>query len=422
MTPQSLQSAVAPAEGIRHSPLARVRRVLPFLGPAFVASVAYMDPGNFATNIQAGADYGYMLLWVLLVSNLMAILIQSLSAKLGIASGMTLPQAIRANTGRRGNIALWLCAEAAAMATDLAEFLGAAVGMQLLFGLGLFPSAILTAIVSFAMLAVQQRGYTRFEMLIMAFVGIIGACFFVEVFIADPNPAGVLKGMLVPHMTSSAVYVAVGMVGATVMPHVVYLHSGLVQPRNRMLNGTSKREHFRRELVDIALAMNGAWLINSSMVIMAAAVFYASGTPVNGLEDAQATLQPLLGSAAAYAFGIALLASGLSSSTVGTMAGQMIVDGFMQWRVSVFVRRFITMVPALVVIALGTNTLTTLIASQVVLSLVLPFAVVPLVWLTSRRDIMGELVNSRLIRSLAVLVAAMVIGMNVLLLGVTAFG
>ena len=225
MTPQSLESAVAPIEV--PSPLQRIRRVLPFLGPAFVASVAYMDPGNFATNIQAGADYGYMLLWVLLVSNLMAILIQSLSAKLGIASGLTLPQAIRANTSRRTNIGLWLAAEAAAMATDLAEFLGAAVGMQILFGFGLFPSALITAVVSFAMLAVERRGHTRFEALIMVFVVVIGACFFVEIFISNPDPAGILHGMLVPEMTPSAVYVAVGMVGATVMPHVVYLHSGL---------------------------------------------------------------------------------------------------------------------------------------------------------------------------------------------------
>ena len=420
MTPQSLESAVAPIEV--PSPLQRIRRVLPFLGPAFVASVAYMDPGNFATNIQAGADYGYMLLWVLLVSNLMAILIQSLSAKLGIASGLTLPQAIRANTSRRTNIGLWLAAEAAAMATDLAEFLGAAVGMQILFGFGLFPSALITAVVSFAMLAVERRGHTRFEALIMVFVVVIGACFFVEIFISNPDPAGILHGMLVPEMTPSAVYVAVGMVGATVMPHVVYLHSGLVQHRNKMLGGGSKHEHFRRELVDIALAMNGAWLINSSMVIMASAVFFSAGVSIDGIEDAQATLSPLLGEGAAYAFGIALLASGLSSSTVGTMAGQMIVDGFMQWRVSVFLRRFITMIPALIVIGLGTNTLTTLVASQVVLSLVLPFAVVPLVWLTSRRDVMGDLVNGRLIKSLALLVSCMVIGMNVVLLAVTVAG
>jgi manganese transport protein len=212
------------------------------------------------------------------------------------------------------------------------------------------------------------------------------------------------------------------MVGATVMPHVVYLHSGLVQHRSKLLDGSSKREHFRRELVDIALAMNGAWLINSSMVIMASAVFFSSGVPINGIEDAQATLKPLLGDGAAYAFGIALLASGLSSSTVGTMAGQMIVDGFMEWRVSVFLRRLVTIIPAMIVIALGVNTLTTLVASQVVLSMALPFAVVPLVWLTNRRDVMGELVNSRSIRALAVLVSCVVIAMNVVLLAVTAFG
>ncbi len=420
MTPQSVQAAVAQggAERLR-SPRARIRRVLPFIGPAFVASVAYMDPGNFATNVQAGADFGYMLLWVLLVSNLMAILIQSLSAKLGIAAEMTLPQAIRAHTGRRTNFGLWVAAEAAAMATDLAEFLGAAVGMQLLFGLGLFESALITAVLSFGILAMERRGHTRLEALIMVFVAVIGACFLVEIFTSRPDPAGILKGMFVPHLPAEAVYVAVGMVGATVMPHVVYLHSGLVQHRARILNHGSKHEHFRRELVDIALAMNGAWLINSSMVIMASAVFFAGGVPISGLEDAQATLKPLLGNLAASAFGIALLASGLSSSAVGTMAGQMIVDGFMQWKVSVFLRRLITMIPALIIIALGTNTLSTLVASQVVLSLVLPFAVVPLVWLTSRRDVMGDLVNSRLIKTLAVTVAVAVIAMNVVLLWVT---
>jgi manganese transport protein len=421
MTPRSLQAAVAPAEGWS-SPLTRVKRVLPFLGPAFVASVAYMDPGNFATNIQAGADYGYMLLWVLLMSNLMAILIQSLSAKLGIASGMTLPQAIRLHSKRRTTLGLWLAAEAAAMATDLAEFLGAAVGMHILFGLALFPSALVTAVLSFAILAFERRGHSRFEILIIGFVAVIGACFFVEIFISHPDPAGILRGMVVPGINSGALYVAVGMVGATVMPHVVYLHSGLVQHRNTLLGGHSKRQHFHRELVDIALAMNGAWLINSSMVIMASAVFFSGGVPISGIEDAQATLRPLLGEGAAYAFGIALLASGLSSSTVGTMAGQMIVDGFMQWRVSVFVRRFITMIPALIVIGLGANTLTTLVASQVVLSMTLPFAVVPLVWLTSRRDVMGDLVNGSLTRALAVLVSCLVIAMNVVLLAVTLFG
>jgi manganese transport protein len=420
VTPNAVRAAVAPAP-VR-TPWDRVKRVLPFLGPAFVASVAYMDPGNFATNIQAGAQFGYLLLWVLVASNLMAILIQSLSAKLGIASGMTLPQAIRVHTGRRTRIGLWLAAEGAAMATDLAEFLGAAIGMQILFGLGLLPSALLTAVISFALLAVQRRGHVSFEMAIMAFVAVIGAAFVVEIFIANPDPAGVLHGMLVPGIHSSAVYVAVGMVGATVMPHVVYLHSGLVQHRNRILGGASRREHFRRELIDIVLAMNGAFLINSAMVIMAAAVFFSNGVAVNGIESAHQTLQPLLGTVAPAAFGIALLASGLSSSTVGTMAGQMIVDGFMEWRVSVFLRRLITMVPALVVIALGANTLTTLVASQVVLSVVLPFAVVPLVWLTSRRDVMGDLVNGRTVRALAVGVAGVVIAMNVVLLGVTALG
>jgi manganese transport protein len=421
VTPNAVRAAVA-APAVTPTPWGRIKRVLPFIGPAFVASVAYMDPGNFATNIQAGADYGYMLLWVLVLSNAMAILIQSLSAKLGIASGLTLPEAIRAHTGRRARIGLWLSAEAAAMATDLAEFLGAAIGMRILFGLDLLPAALLTAVVSFALLAIQRYGHVGYERVIMAFVAVIGAAFVVELFIAKPDPAGILRGMLVPHLPASAVYVAVGMVGATVMPHVVYLHSGLVQHRNRILQGESRSAHFRRELIDIVLAMNGAFLINSAMVIMAAAVFYAHGIPVNGIEEADRLLNPLLGQVAPAAFGIALLASGLSSSAVGTMAGQMIVDGFMRWRVPVFVRRLITMVPALVVIALGVNTLSTLIASQVVLSMVLPFAVVPLVWLTSRRDVMGDLVNGRTVRTLAIAVAALVIAMNVVLLAVTIAG
>jgi len=349
----------------------------------------------------------------------MALLIQSLSAKLGLASGMTLPEAIRAHTGRHTRLGLWLSAEAAAMATDLAEFLGAAIGMRILFGLDLLPAALLTAVVSFVLLAIQRYGHVGYERVIMAFVAVIGAAFVVELFIAKPDPAGILRGMLVPHLPASAVYVAVGMVGATVMPHVVYLHSGLVQHRNRILQGESRSAHFKRELIDIVLAMNGAFLINSAMVIMAAAVFYANGVPVNGIEEADRLLRPLLGQVAPAAFGIALLASGLSSSAVGTMAGQMIVDGFMRWRVPVFVRRLITMIPALAVIALGVNTLSTLIASQVVLSMVLPFAVVPLVWLTSRRDVMGDLVNSRTVRLLAIAVAVLVIAMNVVLLAVT---
>ena len=295
MTPRAVQAAVVPAEGFR-PPLARMKRVLPFLGPAFVASVAYMDPGNFATNIQAGAKYGYMLLWVLLVSNLMAILIQSLSAKLGIASGMTLPEAIRAHTTRRTRIGLWVAAEAAAMATDLAEFLGAAVGMRDPVRAGTVPvGADHRSRSRSRLLAVQRHGHSRFEVLIMAFVAVIGACFIVEIFISNPDPAGIVRGMLVPNMSSGAIYVAVGMVGATVMPHVVYLHSGLVQPRNKILRGTNKREHFRRELVDIALAMNGAWLINSAMVIMAQPCSSRAGSPSPGSRTHRQTLQPLLG-------------------------------------------------------------------------------------------------------------------------------
>ena len=254
-------------------------------------------------------------------------------------------------------------------------------------------------------------------------MAVIGACFFVEVFISNPDPAAdPARHAGAEPARPNAVYVAVAMVGATVMPHVVYLHSGLVQPGTRCSTATASHQHFRRELVDIALAMNGAWLINSSMVIMASAVFFSSGVPISGIERRPGHAEPAARAGCADAFGIALLASGLSSSTVGTMAGQMIVDGFMQWKVSVFLRRFVTMIPALVVIALGANVLTTLVASQVVLSLVLPFAVIPLVWLTRRRDVMGDMANGRILHGLAVLVSCLVIAMNVVLLAVTVLG
>jgi manganese transport protein len=420
MTPPAETAALPASAALEPVDLrSRLKLLGAFVGPAFVASIAYMDPGNFATNIQAGSEFGYALLWVLLWSNAMAMLIQTLSAKLGIATGLTLPQACRATFRRPVVVGLWIAAEMAALATDLAEFLGAALGFHLLVGLPLFPSAIATGILVFAILAIERRGYRRFEAAIIAFVAVIGLAYAFELFLADPSGHAVAHGTVVPHLSSSALYVAVAMIGATVMPHVVYLHSGLVLPRRGTL---SPQRHLKLERTDIVLAMNGAWLINSAMVVMAAAVFYGAGVSVGSIEDAHQTLDPLLGGLSAAAFGVALLASGISSSTVGTMAGQMILEGFMNVRISIFLRRLITMVPALVVIGLGLDPLSTLIASQAALSIALPFALIPLILLTSRHELMGQLVNRRITRIAGWAITVVVVTLNLVLLAQLALG
>ena len=393
-----------------------------YFGPAFVASVAYIDPGNFASNFEGGARFGYTLLWVLLWSNAMAILIQYLSAKLGIATGKTLPQNCRANFSRKINFGLWVAAELAALATDLAEFLGAALGFHLLFGLPLFPAALITAVIVFLMLAVELYGFRRLEQLIMAFVFAIAACYAFEIFIVKPDWGAVAKGVLVPKINSQSIYVAVSMLGATVMPHVIYLHSALVQHR---VQEDAKRDHpekwiltmrhLRYELFDVLAAMNGAWLINSAMIVMAAAVFYSHRVNFN-FDEAHLTLQPLLPAVSGTAFALALLFSGLSSSTVGTMAGQVIIEGFLDIKFSVFLRRLITIIPALVVIALKLDPLKILLLSQVVLSFAIPFALVPLVVLTRSQKVMSDLVNSRRTNYMSYVVTAVIVGLNLLLL------
>ena len=394
-----------------------------YFGPAFVASIAYIDPGNFATNIEGGTRFGYTLLWVLLWSNAMAILVQYLSAKLGIATGLTLPQNCRTHFSRPMTIFLWVAAELAAAATDLAEFLGAALGFYLLFNINLFVAALITAVLVFLILAIELYGYRSLEQVIMLFVFGIGACYAIEMFLAKPNWAQVATGVLVPRINSSSIYIAVSMLGATVMPHVVYLHSALVQKRmqgDEFKCATGqwivRLRHARYELIDVLAAMNGAWLINSAMIIMAAAVFYHSGQHVASIEDAHRTLKPLLGSLSAGAFGLALLLSGLSSSTVGTMAGQVIIEGFLEVKFSIFLRRFITVLPALIVIGMKLDALKILVLSQVVLSFTLPFALIPLIVLTRRANVMGDLVNSRRTNWLAYLSATVILLLNGLLL------
>ncbi|HET9951192.1 MAG TPA: Nramp family divalent metal transporter [Candidatus Eisenbacteria bacterium] len=393
----------------------QLREFIPFVGPAFVASVAYVDPGNFATNIAAGSDFRYQLLWVLLWSNLMAILVQLLSAKLGIATGRSLPRNCREHFPRATNYFLWVAGEISALATDLAEFLGAALGFSLLFGMPLLPAALLTGVATFLILSMERLGFRKLEYVIMAFVGVISLAYVAELFLAKPPWGQIVHHVAVPHLDASSLYVAVGMLGATVMPHVVYLHSALVLPRRAEMGHKDHARHFRMERIEVLVAMNVAWVINSAMVIMSAAVFHDRGMPVQSIEEAHRTLAPLLGEFSSFLFAVALLASGLSSSAVGTLAGQVILEGFLDVKMSIFLRRLITMVPALVVIALGLDPLKILVLSQVCLSFSLPFAIGPLVWLTSRKSVMGEQVNRPWTTGLAVLVTVVIVSLNGLL-------
>jgi manganese transport protein len=396
-------------------------RILPFLGPAFIACVAYIDPGNFATNIAGGSKFGYTLVWVIVGSNLMAMLIQTLSAKLGIATGRNLPELCRERFSRRTAILLWLQAEAIAMATDLAEFLGAAIGFQLLFGFGLFPSAILTGIAAFLILGLQRFGYRPFEAVIAAIVGVIGLCYLGELTFANPDWGAVGRHAVVPQFQGSeSVLLAVGILGATVMPHVIYLHSALTQDRIVAESHADAQQLMRYTRIDVVVAMTLAGLINMSMLVMAASTFFRSGlSDVDSLEGAHRTLEPILGGASSTLFAIALLGSGLSSSAVGTLSGQVVMQGFIRRQIPVTVRRLVTMAPAFVVIAIGVNPSRTLVISQVVLSFGIPFALVPLVRFTASREVMGPLVNRRATTAAAAAVAGLIIVLNVFLLGQT---
>jgi len=401
------------------------KRILPFLGPAFVASVAYVDPGNFATNIQAGAEYGYLLLWVVVASNLMAMLIQTLSAKLGIATGKNLAEVCRDRFPRPLVWAMWVTSELVAMATDLAEFLGAALGFWLLAGIPLFPAALLTAAATFAMLVLQRFGFRPLEAVITALVGVIVLSYLIETTLEAPDWGAIFASSVTPRFAGTeSVLLAVGILGATIMPHVIFLHSSLTQHRIRPASPREARTIYRFEIVDVIIAMGLAGLVNGAMLIMAAATFHAAGmVEIASIEEAYRTLTPLLGRLAGTVFAISLLASGLSSSTVGTMAGQVIMQGFLHRRIPLLLRRALTMLPALAVIALGFDPTRTLVLSQVVLSFGIPFAVIPLVMFTRRRDLMGELVNHRITTALASVVAAVIVVLNLyLLLGLFAGG
>jgi manganese transport protein len=396
---------------------AGLRRLLPFLGPAFIAAVAYVDPGNFATNIAAGSKYGYLLLWVILASNLMAMLIQSMSAKLGIATGMNLAEVSRERYPRWVRYGLWLQAEFIAMATDLAEFIGASLALNLLVDIPLLPAAAITGVISFGILGLQARGFRHLEAAIAGMVGIILLGFAFQLVLADPDATDVLHGLLTPQFDGTgSVLLAVGIIGATVMPHVIYLHSSLTQERISSDDDLRLRI-FRFEVVDVVIAMSIAGVINMSMLITAAAAFHGRGlTGVGDIDVAFEQLGNVLHHHADIVFGIALLASGLSSSSVGTLAGQVVMQGYLNRHIPLFLRRAITMAPAFVVIAIGVNPSTALVLSQVVLSFGIPFALIPLVLFCRDRELMGSLVNRQLTTATAALVAALIVGLNVFLL------
>jgi manganese transport protein len=394
------------------------RAVMPFLGPAFIASVAYIDPGNFATNMASGAQFGYALGWVVLTANLMGMLVQSMSAKLGIATGRSLPEVCRDSLPRRVVVFLWLQAEAVAMATDLAEFTGAALGLHLVFGLSMWVSALLAGVATFAVLGMEVRGVRRLEAVITVLVAVVVLAFGLETLIARPAPGLVAAGVLVPRLPAGSALLAVSIIGATVMPHVIYLHSSLTQRRVTGADEAERRKIFRFEIVDVLVAMGLAGLVNLAMLAMAAAVFAARGLTSAGgnLGTVYTGLNGYVGAHAGTVFGVALLISGIASSSVGTMSGQVVMQGFIRRQVPVFARRAVTMIPALVLIGTGFSPTRALVLSQVLLSFGIPFALVPLVIFTGRRSLMGSLANRRLTSVAAYAVTAVIVAMNVYLL------
>ncbi|MHB9143738.1 MAG: Nramp family divalent metal transporter [Symbiobacteriia bacterium] len=413
-----LESPALPGWGLFRSLLAKLRltELSRFLGPAFIVSVAYIDPGNFATNITGGSAFNYDLVWVILWSNLTAIFVQIMSAKLGIATGKSLPEVCQDQFSRPTNWFLWIVAEVSAMATDLAEFLGGTLGFYLLFRIPMIWAGLLTGVVSMVIVSLDRYGQRAVEWVITALVGVISLAYFIELFLAGPDWGLVAYHTLVPKLTDKSVLVAVGMLGATVMPHVIYLHSQLVQSRRDGLSLTARKRHLKMEKIDVFVAMNIAFLINAAMVVVAAAVFFKRGMIVDSIEQAHMSLTPLLGSLSSGAFAIALLASGLSSAAVGTMAGQVIMNGFTGFRIPIWVRRLVTMLPALIVIALQLNPVRVLVISQVLLSFTLPAAIIPMMLATSDRRLMGDFVNSRLTSALGWVIVSAIVSLNVLLI------
>jgi manganese transport protein len=391
-----------------------------FAGPAVIASIAYMDPGNYATNIQAGAGYGYTLLWVVLMANLIAMLFQALSAKLGIVTGRNLAEMCREHFAAPLVWTMWVVSEIAAMATDLAEFLGGAIGLALLFDTPLLAGMVVTAIVTYGILIFEKRGFRPMELIIGALVAVIGLCYVIELFIAPIAWGSAALHMVLPQMPdAAALTISVGIIGATVMPHAVYLHSGLTQDRAAARNQAERRKLLKYSNIEVVLALAVAGLINMAMVMMASGAFHTGHSEVAEIETAYHMLTPLLGGAAAVAFLVSLIASGISSSVVGTMAGQMIMQGFVRFRIPIWARRLITMIPAFVVVALGVNATEALVLSQVVLSIALPVPMIALVIFTRNADIMGPYKNRKLVDILAIAGAFVVLALNFILLAQT---
>lgn len=401
----------------------RLRSLLKYLGPAFIVSVAYVDPGNFATNISGGSRFNYNLVWVILWSNLMAIFLQSLSAKLGIATGRNLPQMCGKIFSRKTNWFFWVVAELAAMATDLAEFLGGTLGLYLLFHIPMELAGLITAIITFFIVYMGRYGQRVVEIVITLFVAIICGAYAIELLLAKPDWSAAGLHLLIPSMPNGqAVLIAAGMLGATVMPHVIYLHSQLVQCRNGATTDQERRRHLRFERIDVAIAMNIAFIVNVSMVIVSAAVFFRNGVVVETVEQAHQSLSPLLGALSGGAFGIALLASGLSSAAVGTMAGQTIMQGFVGLKISDNVTRLITMAPGMLILVSGINPMDALVMSQVALSFVLPVAIIPMLLITRRKDLMGSLVNKPVTNVLGWVITGIILCLNAVLLLMTFTG
>jgi len=398
-------------------------QLVKYLGPAFVVSVAYIDPGNFATNISGGSKFNYALIWVILISNLMAIFLQTMSAKLGIATGHNLPELCGKVFPKAANWFFWIVAELGAMATDLAEFLGGTLGLNLLFQIPMIYAGLITGVLTFFICYTEKYGQKVVEVIITVLVAVISIAYLIELFLAKPDWAQVGIHTIIPTMPNGeAVVIAVGMLGATVMPHVIYLHSQLVQSRCKDASDEGKRHHLKMEKADIAIAMNIAFFVNAAMVVVSAAVFFRNGVAVDTMQQAHKSLEPLLGSLSSGAFGIALLASGLSSSAVGTMAGQTIMKGFINISIPANLRRIITMMPALLIIALGVNPMNVLVMSQVALSFILPLPIIQMLMIAKRKDLMGVFTNKKWVQSLGIAIAVVIISLNAVLLYLTFSG
>ncbi|MGV2622939.1 UNVERIFIED_CONTAM: Nramp family divalent metal transporter [Halobacillus marinus] len=413
----STSTTTSAAEAVLRGDVKGLKRLLPFLGPAFIAAVAYIDPGNFATNIAAGSTYGYQLLWVIAFSNLMAVLIQSMSAKLGIATGRNLPEVARDRFSKKTSIFLWIQSELVIIATDLAEFIGAALGLHLIFGIGMVPSAVITALASFAVLEMQRRGYRAFETTISAMVLMVVLAFALQTFFAHPDWTEVGHGIAVPSFEGTdSIILAAGILGATVMPHAIYLHSALTNKRVVGRTEKEKKQIFRFEFIDIVLAMIIAGAINMSMLVIAAALFFDRDMRIDDLTVMFNELGSTLGPFTAILFGFGLLIAGLSSSSVGTMSGDVVMQGFIRKSINLYLRRAITMIPPLAIILSGVNATKALVASQVVLSFGIAFALVPLIMFTSNREIMGGLKNHRMTTAAAWVISFIVILLNAYLI------